>query len=809
MRAHLETEVIALKEIKTRQSRESAKGKSGESTLSRRMKEEFRHAGVSQLRHDGEDQQSPTSYAEDKAEHAADRIVSETGSGAVRAVESGRQLFVDHLRKQKTSSTSDRPDAYPVTDPTPEPSPTTVSPVHLEPSYLQPSAKNSEQAFPATPPARDFKSRDGGIEERSPTIKTADFRADRPQSDPIAVGREYVKQAVLEQEMTGHRIPHGGEVLDTTAPVAELPVQSKLKLRFEEETNTPQFKTKNYVNIGGEHSDQVRHQQAAAKQYAREETIRKGQRKDVLQTKQRARDTVTPSSPSAGVSSAPKSAIQAAQVSSSQATVKSELNQVSQCSVDTVPKYGALLSKAQIQNAATGIPELPTADNAVDGILPPEVTKGKNGIPGKINQDKAFTKAGKELKTAGNTGKAAFKTVNPARVSREMVDSFSKAMESLKHSEQMKIAAQKAIVAAKKAAEYTAKAAKAVAKAMQELISALAAGGGMVLILIVVMIVLCFAGMMFASDEDDLEILPVSDEVKDYEPIIQKYAKEHGIPDYVLLIEAVMMQESGGRGNDPMQCSECNFNTQYPHTPGAITAPEYSINVGIQNLADCLRIAQCESPVDMDAIKLALQGYNYGQGYITWAMNKYGEYSKANAIEFSLKTAEQCGWDSYGDMDYVPHVLRYYPMGQIFYDPDTANLIVEVAASQIGNVGGEPYWRWYGFTEHVEWCACFVSWCANQCGYLDTVIPKYAGCTMGVQWFRAKNQWADRSITPEPGMIIFFDWDGNGVSDHTGIVEKSENGYVHTIEGNTTDSCRRRQYRIGSSSIYGYGMPNY
>ena len=80
---------------------------------------------------------------------------------------------------------------------------------------------------------------------------------------------------------------------------------------------------------------------------------------------------------------------------------------------------------------------------------------------------------------------------------------------------------------------------------------------------------------------------------------------------------------------------------------------------------------------------------------------------------------------------------------------------------------------------------------------------------MGVQWFRAKNQWADRSITPEPGMIIFFDWDGNGVSDHTGIVEKSENGYVHTIEGNTTDSCRRRQYRIGSISIYGYGLPNY
>ena len=205
-----------------------------------------------------------------------------------------------------------------------------------------------------------------------------------------------------------------------------------------------------------------------------------------------------------------------------------------------------------------------------------------------------------------------------------------------------------------------------------------------------------------------------------------------------------------------------------------------------------------------------MQGYNYGQGYITWAMNKYGEYSKANAIEFSLKTAEACGWDSYGDMDYVPHVLRYYPLGQIFYDPDTSQLIVEVAASQIGNVGGEPYWRWYGFTEHVEWCACFVSWCANQCGYIDAgILPKYCGCTDGVQWFQSRGQWAGNTITPVSGMIIFFDWDGNGVPDHTGIVEKVENGRVYTIEGNTADSCRERSYPVGGYQVFGYGVPQY
>jgi len=113
--------------------------------------------------------------------------------------------------------------------------------------------------------------------------------------------------------------------------------------------------------------------------------------------------------------------------------------------------------------------------------------------------------------------------------------------------------------------------------------------------------------------------------------------------------------------------------------------------------------------------------------------------------------------------------------------------IVAVALSQVGNVGGETYWSWYGFGSRVEWCACFVSWCANECGYIDTgVIPKFAGCVNGVQWFRERGQWADNAMEPSPGMIIFFDWDNrgssgpqDGQSDHVGIVQKVENGVVY------------------------------
>lgn len=118
--------------------------------------------------------------------------------------------------------------------------------------------------------------------------------------------------------------------------------------------------------------------------------------------------------------------------------------------------------------------------------------------------------------------------------------------------------------------------------------------------------------------------------------------------------------------------------------------------------------------------------------------------------------------------------------------------------------------RWYGFDSRVEWCACFVSWCANECGYIDAgIIPKYAGCVNGVQWFRDRGQWADGSYEPSPGTIIFFDWEGDGVTDHTGIVQKCENGTVYTVEGNSGDTCRTKTYTVGSSVIYGYGIPAY
>ena len=89
------------------------------------------------------------------------------------------------------------------------------------------------------------------------------------------------------------------------------------------------------------------------------------------------------------------------------------------------------------------------------------------------------------------------------------------------------------------------------------------------------------------------------------------------------------------------------------------------------------------------------------------------------------------------------------------------------------------------------------------------VVPKFAGCVDGANWFKSNGKWQDRTYEPKAGDIIFFDWEGDGTTDHVGIVEKCENGTVYTVEGNSGDACKQIQYAVGSSNIYGYGIPAY
>ena len=241
-------------------------------------------------------------------------------------------------------------------------------------------------------------------------------------------------------------------------------------------------------------------------------------------------------------------------------------------------------------------------------------------------------------------------------------------------------------------------------------------------------------GSLSNNNNINTENSPLSAEVLAYEGIITQYAIQYGIEEYVPIIEAIMMQESGGKGNDPMQSSECEYNTKYPKKPNGITDADYSIDCGIHYLSDCFVMAKVEGPYDMENISLALQGYNYGKGYFTWVLDHFGGYTRANAKVFSDEQKAKYQIDVYGDPQYVSHVLRYYHLGN--------GDIVMVAKSQVGNVGGKPCWSWYGFEERVEWCACFVSWCANESGQLNVTIPKFARVEDGIQWFKDNGKWA-------------------------------------------------------------------
>lgn len=235
-----------------------------------------------------------------------------------------------------------------------------------------------------------------------------------------------------------------------------------------------------------------------------------------------------------------------------------------------------------------------------------------------------------------------------------------------RNSIQMKDVARKATRTAEKTLQQMTRFARSIIETTKSLITALGTLG-MTALIIVIMCVLFGAAFYFLGDDTGTSE-PVSAEVEAYTPVIEKYANEYGIPQYTELIKAVMMQESSGKGSDPMQASECKYNTKYPKRPNGIKNPEYSISCGVKYLRDNLELAKAKSPVDMDRIKLALQGYNYGSGYITWAVKKYGGYSYAGAVEFSELQAKKNGWKNYGDKDYVEHVLRYYPYGNYSYD---------------------------------------------------------------------------------------------------------------------------------------------
>ncbi len=291
-------------------------------------------------------------------------------------------------------------------------------------------------------------------------------------------------------------------------------------------------------------------------------------------------------------------------------------------------------------------------------------------------------------------------------------------------------------------------------------------GGGLILIVVMTLFIGTFG--VFAQDGgSNSEIVTLSEEVLAYEETITKYAKDYGIEDYVSLLEAIMMQESGGKGSDPMQSSESGYNTKYPRTPNGITDAEYSIEVGIHTFADCLSKASVTSPSDTEKIYLALQGYNYGSGYIDWALNNFGAYSKYNAQLFFDMKKQELNTSTYGDPSYVDHVMRY--VGITFRggtNPNFNNLEAWVTKNPYARAGLYGQCTWFAWGRFYELYGYDPGFTGNGWDCVDQLV-------------QAHPDKFERSSTPKAGAVF------SGIAkNHVGIVLSYDGTNITIQDGN-------------------------
>lgn len=283
-----------------------------------------------------------------------------------------------------------------------------------------------------------------------------------------------------------------------------------------------------------------------------------------------------------------------------------------------------------------------------------------------------------------------------------------------------------------------------------------------ILPLLIIFMLLSLTGNKTETDNTAFGNAQVSQDVLKYKPLIEKYATENNISEFVNLIMAVMMQESGGRGLDPMQCSECGNNTQYPRHPNGITDPEYSIRIGIKELATVLATAQCTTVNDMPKVKLALQGYNFGGGYIAWATRNYGGYTPENAAIFSDQQAQSHGWARYGDKEYVPHVLRYYNTGTTGAGARGASEVGVNAANYAKSKVGCAYNQALRTAPNIFDCSSLAFRCYTEIGYSFPDLGSYPPiAATEAQWIEQNNKTVSAAEL-QAGDWIFYGGRANG-----------------------------------------------
>lgn len=431
---------------------------------------------------------------------------------------------------------------------------------------------------------------------------------------------------------------------------------------------------------------------------------------------------------------------------------------------------------------------------------PPAVWK-REGTAIKTSAKGNVKTASHSIKTAERSSSAGIKTSQRAAAQTKAVARAAK--QSARRAQTARAKAQAAARMAKQAAKVTAKAIKAAIAAAKALVTALLAGGWVTLLVVVV---ICLIGLLvgscfgiFFSGEDTgtgqtirTAIAQVNQEYQDRLEEIQA-SHPHDTVEItgsqaawkeILAVYAVKTT-TDPEGQDVASMDEEKL--------GLLAEVFWEMNQLSASVETRTEIAEEEEgePMETEVTVLVI------------SVSHKSAQEMAAQLGFDDSQKEQLQELLSPEYDDLWNELLYgIALGSGNGD------LVAVAQSQVGNVDGAPYWSWYGFNSRVEWCAIFVSWCADQCGLLESgAVPKFSGCGTGVQWFQSRRQWLPGSATPEPGMLIFFKWYGSDalIADHVGIVERVENGRIYTIEGNSSDMVRRKSYPIGYGEILGYG----
>lgn len=291
-------------------------------------------------------------------------------------------------------------------------------------------------------------------------------------------------------------------------------------------------------------------------------------------------------------------------------------------------------------------------------------------------------------------------------------------------------------------------------------------GTGLILLIVITLFIGTFS-VLAQDGGSNSEIVSLSEEVIAYEDTIRKYAKEYDIEDYVSLLQAIMMQESGGKGNDPMQASESGYNIKYPRVSNGITEPEYSIDVGTHTFSDCVKKANVKDPSDTEHIYLALQGYNYGAGYIEWALSNFGGYSKYNAQQFSDMKKQELNVSGYGDSSYVDHVMRY--VGITFRggtNPNFNNMEAWITKNPYAKAGLYGQCTWFAWGRFYELYGYDPGFTGNGWDCVDQLV-------------KAQPDKFERSSSPKAGAVF------SGIGkNHVGIVLKVDGNNITIQDGN-------------------------